>query len=104
MKKNKKYWKKQAKSWREIAEMETESANEWAGEAFLLRDEVEELKYELNVLRQYNIGKPFTMKAGQYYNIPVPPVTTGTAWAKNVPTDPFANDCKCGGSCPCKQK
>jgi len=72
MKKNKKYWKQQAKSWREIAEMETESANEWAGEAMILGEQLEDLnaelysaKTELSVLRQYNIGKkPFTTGSG----------------------------------------
>ena len=72
MKKNKKYWKQQAKSWREIAEMETESANEWAGEAMILGEQLEDLnaelysaKTELSVLRQYNIGKkPNTTGSG----------------------------------------
>ena len=72
IKKNKKYWKQQAESWREIAEMETDSANHWAGEYYLLNDEFEELelkfdilKRELNTLRQYNIGKkPNTTGSG----------------------------------------
>jgi len=41
IKNNKKYWKQQAESWREIAEMETDSANHWAGEYYLLNDEFE---------------------------------------------------------------
>ena len=72
IKKNKKYWKDQAKAWQEIAEMETDSANHWAGEYYLLHDEFEELelkfdilKRELNTLRQYNIGKkPNTTGSG----------------------------------------
>lgn len=65
MKKNKKYWKREAKSWREIAEMETESANHWAGETMIVAEELDELrvkfmklKDELHIVRQYNIGKP----------------------------------------------
>jgi hypothetical protein len=71
MKKNKNYWKKQAKAWRKIAEMETESANDWSAKYYYLNMEYEDLdakhvdlinkyeavKRELNTLRLYNIGR-----------------------------------------------
>jgi len=71
MKKNKKYWKQQAKQWRNIAEMETESANEWSYKAHSYSGQITDLenllysveaernnyKNELSTLRQYNIGK-----------------------------------------------
>jgi len=47
MKKNKKYWKREARGWRNIAEMETESANEWSYKAYTYQHVNEELEQEL---------------------------------------------------------
>jgi hypothetical protein len=69
IKKNKKYWKREAKAWRGIARIETDSANEWSFKYYHLNkdyealdeeymsliDKYDEIKRELNVLRQYNI-------------------------------------------------
>lgn len=127
MKKNKKYWKQQAESWREIAEMETESANHWAGEYYLLHDEFEELelkfdilKRELNTLRQYNIGKkrPESSKINSPHDLWdnkfVPeeddylPAENNVInmwknnWSKNIPESPNKTGCNCNG-CNCKK-
>lgn len=100
MKKNKKFWKAEAKSWRKVARIETDEANRWAGEAFILRDELEELKIEfikikneLQVLRQYNIGNKssYTSK-----------VTTGIGWSKNIPENPNKTKCNCK-DCNCNK-
>jgi hypothetical protein len=120
IKKNKKYWKQQAESWREIAEMETESANHWAGEYYLLNDEFEELelkfdilKRELNTLRQYNIGKkqPGVTHSNDrdIWNDGFPdnkPVNSSveakviSLWSKNIPKNPSKKKCNCK-SCNC---
>jgi len=47
MKKNKKYWKKQAKKWEKIAGIESESANEWSYTAITQADQIDELEQEL---------------------------------------------------------
>jgi uncharacterized coiled-coil DUF342 family protein len=47
MKKNKKYWKKQAKGWKKIAGIESESANEWAYTSYTQEEQIEELEQEL---------------------------------------------------------
>jgi len=47
MKKNKKYWKKQAKKWEKIAGIESESANEWAYTSVTQADQMGELEQEL---------------------------------------------------------
>lgn len=57
MKKNKKYWKNEAKHWKEIARTESESADYWCREAVSAEKQRDMFKNELNVLRQYNIGK-----------------------------------------------
>lgn len=103
MKKNKKFWKREAKAWREIAEMETESANHWAGEAMILQDELQELKVkfvklkdELNIVRQYNIGKK--QSNSTYTNTEAKVISL---WSKNTPKNPYKN-CNCK-NCNCKK-
>ena len=41
MKKNKKYWKNEAKGWKEVARIESEEANKWAAKAIRLEEELE---------------------------------------------------------------
>lgn len=99
MKKNKKYWKQQAKSWREIAEMETESANHWAGEAMIVAEELDELrvkfmklKNELDIVRQYNIGKK--QSGITHTNNPSVEAKVISLWSKNTPKNP-SKKCNC---------
>ena len=117
IKKNKKFWKREAKAWQEIANMETESANHWAGEAMILQDELEELrvkfmklKDELNIVRQYNIGKKQPgithtndrdfWNDGFLSNDPSIEAKVISLWSKNTPKNPSKKKCNCK-SCNC---
>ena len=59
MKKNKKYWKNEAKDWKEVAHIESGQANYWSQMALRAQEERDKFKNELDVFRQYNIGKPY---------------------------------------------
>lgn len=50
MKKNKKYWKKEAKGWKEVAQIESEEANNWAARALDAEAELETLKTKKPVI------------------------------------------------------
>jgi predicted nuclease with TOPRIM domain len=67
MKKDKKYWKAEAKALGERFDEIEETLDRYMFQVIILEDEVDQLKderdrlkNELNVLRQYNIGKPQT--------------------------------------------
>lgn len=122
MKKNKKYWKKEAKGWKEVARIESEEANKWAAKAIQLEeeleianeactvfyDQIEDLEEKIDNLT----NKPTeTIKPGAYYNIPCPPIwqvqypptppsitTTGTSY-KEMNITPK----KCNCNCNCKK-
>jgi hypothetical protein len=66
MKKNKKFWKKEAKALGERCDELEETLDRYMFQVIILEDEVgqltderDRLKNELSVFRQYNIGKPY---------------------------------------------
>jgi hypothetical protein len=65
MKKNKKFWKAEAKALGERCDELEETLDQYMFQVIILEDEVDQLtderdrlKNELSVFRQYNIGKP----------------------------------------------
>lgn len=96
MKKNKKFWKRQAKGWREIATMETEQANYWSNRALTAEQTLKTVKAEVVALRQYNIGKNpnKTIKAEDIW--------VKSSWSRNIPPNPSAKKCKCK-NCNCNK-
>ena len=83
MKKNKKYWKKEAKGWKEVARIESEEANNWAKRALEAERKLKNLTSKNNVV---------TSTAWIQPNI---------KWTKNTPESPFSKKCKC--NCDCKK-
>jgi len=116
MKKNKKYWKKEAKGWKKVARIESEEANNWAELALDNQNALDAAMDQIKMLNEkldaFTKRPTETIKPGTYYNIPCPPIwqvqypptppsiaTTGTSY-KEMNITPK----KCNCNCNCKNK
>ena len=108
MKKDKKYWKKEAKGWKEVARIESEEANNWAAKAIQLEekldvaneacsvfyDQVEDLEEQVLYFKYLNA------ETDKENNKPLNIVKTTATWSKNIPWNPSK---KCNCNCNCKK-
>lgn len=93
MKKNKKYWKKEAKALGERCDELEETLDQYMFQVIILEDEVDQLTDERdrlkNELRQYNIGAKTHTRPFPYPAFPYPQriVTTGTGSVTSTNTN-----------------
>lgn len=103
MKKNKKYWKKEAKGWKEVARIESEEANKWAAKAIRLEEELEIANEALGDFREENEQLHDQALYYKYLNAEnnkkdqksLNEVNSIATWWKNIPSKPFDNKCNC---------
>ena len=99
MKKNKKYWKKEAKGWKEVARIESEEANKWAAKAIRLEEELEIANEALGDFREEAEQLHDQVLYYQYANKNNESLTdavkTTATWWKNIPAKPSYNKCNC---------
>lgn len=105
MKKNKKYWKAEAKGWKEVSRIESEQANDWANKALKAERELEIALDMIEKLNKKFDNKPITVDSiakkakypiWQYYQPKFSPSITSTSYeGKNI----FAKKCNCNCSC-----